>query len=83
MNQWGDMEPHQESYTICMLIKTSGMELSNGKYKLSLNVSISCIDISGLLGDISKILHMNTLAYCIMSRYCSIVSIFAKTSLRS
>ena len=42
--------------------------ISNGKYKLSLNVSISCIDISGLLGDIFKILHMNTLAYCIMSR---------------
>ena len=39
--------------------------ISNGKYKLSLNVSISCIDISGLLGDIFKILHMNTLAYCI------------------
>ena len=53
------------------------------KYKLSLNVSISCIDISGLLGDIFKILHMNTLAYCIMSRYCSIICIFAKTSLRS
>ena len=57
--------------------------ISNGKYKLSLNVSISCIDISGLLGDIFKILHMNTLAYCIMSRYCSIISIFAKTSLKS
>ena len=57
--------------------------ISNGKYKLSLNVSISCIDISGLLGDIFKILYMNTLAYCIMSRYCSIVSIFAKTSLKS
>ena len=38
--------------------------ISNGKYKLSLNVSISCIDISGLLGDTFKILHMNTLAYC-------------------
>ena len=57
--------------------------IGKGKYKLSLNVSISCIDISGLLGDIFKILHMNTLAYCIMSRYCSIVSIFAKTSLKS
>ena len=29
--------------------------ISNGKYKLSLNVSISCIDISGLLGDIFQI----------------------------
>ena len=26
MNQWVDMEPQQESYTICTLIKTSGME---------------------------------------------------------
>ena len=57
--------------------------ISHGKYKLSLNVSISCIDIFGSLGDIFKILHMNTLAYCTMSRYCSIVCIFAKTSLRS
>ena len=33
MNKWVDMEPQQESYTICMLIKNIWNGISNGKYK--------------------------------------------------